>query len=388
MVRRILSISHSYVVGLNRRLAHEMSRQKGWEVVAVAPSFFHGGKDLRPVRFAMEENEPCPVRVVPARMTRFVHGFWYSRALRDLLDQPVDIVHQWEEPYVVAGAQICRWAHPESRLVFWTAQNNAKEYPWPFSAFERSCLERASGWMACGETTRVTLNGLGRGYEHKPSRVMPLGVDLDVFRPDAEARGRVRRELGWDVDGPPVVGYFGRFVTEKGVSFLLDVLETLKGTGAEWRALFVGTGALQPRLDAFAQRIGGDRVRVCTNVNHDRIWAYINAADLVAAPSLTTPRWREQFGRMLVEAMACGLPVAGSDSGEIPFVLRDAGMILPEASLSQWCEGLGRMLHDPDLRKSLREKGLETVQAYAWPNIAARHLQFFAELCDASTGAG
>ena len=52
--------------------------------------------------------------------------------------------------------------------------------------------------------------------------------------------------------------------------------------------------------------------------------------DLLCAPSRTTPRWREQFGRMLIEAMACGVPVIASPSGEIPYVVGDAGVLVPE----------------------------------------------------------
>src|ERR1700733_14288582 len=129
--RRILSIAHSYVVSANRRLAHEIARAGGakWEVTAVAPRYFHGGRDLRPVRFHADATEPCAVEAIPARLTRSVHGFFYSRRLRELLQSGnADLVHQWEEPYVLAGAQIARWTPRHTPLVFWTAQNLSKEY--------------------------------------------------------------------------------------------------------------------------------------------------------------------------------------------------------------------------------------------------------------------
>src|SRR5438132_595652 len=130
---KLLSIAHSYVVALNRRLTAELARAGGdrWEVTAVAPDYFHGGRDLRPVRFQPLPDEPLRVEVVPARMTRFVHAFTYGRRLRTILSDGWDLVHSWEEPYVAAGAQIARATPPQTPLVFWTAQNLRKIYPPP-----------------------------------------------------------------------------------------------------------------------------------------------------------------------------------------------------------------------------------------------------------------
>ena len=65
--------------------------------------------------------------------------------------------------------------------------------------------------------------------------------------------------------------------------------------------------------------------------------------DVLVGPSLTTPRWKEQFGRMLVEAMACGVPVIGSDSGEIPHVIGDAGIVVPEGDRVALCAAIARL---------------------------------------------
>src|SRR5438067_9212048 len=106
--RKLLSIAHSYAVALNRRLAHELARAGGeqWEVTAVAPSYFHGGRDLRPVWFEAIPDEPLRVEVVPARMTRFVHFFTYGPELGEIVSRGWDLVHAWEEPFIFAGRQI------------------------------------------------------------------------------------------------------------------------------------------------------------------------------------------------------------------------------------------------------------------------------------------
>jgi glycosyltransferase involved in cell wall biosynthesis len=103
--------------------------------------------------------------------------------------------------------------------------------------------------------------------------------------------------------------------------------------------------------------------------------------DVLCAPSRTTPAWREQFGRMLIEGMAAGVPIVASNSGEIPHVVADAGVLLPEDDVAEWARTLETLLRDEPARASLRCKGLGRARAeFAWPHIAARHLRFFDEL--------
>ncbi|HVK12261.1 MAG TPA: glycosyltransferase family 4 protein [Gemmataceae bacterium] len=373
--RRLLTVGHSYAVALNRRLADEMARAGGgdWEVIAAAPRFMRG--DLRPIELEPSA-DGCRTEAVPAYLTGRPHVLVYGRRLRDLLrSQPWDLVHCWEEPFVLAGAQVGRWAGP-AKVVYYTFQNIRKNYPPPFNWVERYSMRRAAGWIAAGETVAAALSE-HPSYKVRPHRIIPLGVDVGTFHPDPPARAAIRQSLGWEADGPPVVGYLGRFVPEKGLTLLTNALDRLR---TPWRALFVGGGPREGELRSWAARLP-DRVRVVTNVPHDGVPPYLNAMDVLAAPSQTTPRWREQLGRMLIEAFACGAAVVGSDSGEIPHVIGDAGLVLPEANEAAWVEALGGLLENPGRRADFAARGLERAQAeYAWPVIAGRHLAFFDEL--------
>lgn len=378
--RKLLSIAHSYVVALNRRLAHEMAVVgKGrWDVTAAAPNFFHG--DLRPIPLEAGQNEACQLEGVPVRFSRKVQLMVYGSRLRKILrSQSWDLVHCWEEPYIYAAFQIARWTPRSTPLVFWTAQNLSKNYPPPFRWFERYCLNRSSGWLACGQSIVETMES--RGYNARPHRIMPLGVDLDRFRIDVAARERIRTLLGWDESGPPVVGYMGRFVPEKGAGLLMRVLDRID---QPWRVLFLGGGPMADEIRSWAARYPG-RVAV-TSATHDEVPAYINAMDLLVAPSQTIPSWREQFGRMLTEAFACGVPVVASSSGEIPFVVADAGRIVPEDDENAWTATISDLLADPDLRAEYRERGLDRVTShYTWPIVAKSHLEFFDEIVDSAS---
>lgn len=382
--RRLLTIGHSYCVALNRRLAHEMARLGGaqWEVTAAAPAFFHG--DLRPIALEALPGEQCRLQPLVAHLSRRIHVMFYERRLRALLAQPWDVVHCWEEPYLLAGAQVAWWTPRGAALVYNTAQNIAKRYPPPFNWIERHNLRRASGWVAFGETIVQTLVPQPL-YAARARRIIPLGLNTDSFRPDPQAGAHIRQQLGWTKAGPPVIGYLGRFVPDKGVPLLLRVLERV---ATPWRALFVGGGAREAELRAWAGRYG-DRVRVVTGVLHADVPAYLNAMDLLCAPSQTMPHWREQQGRMLSEAFACGVPVVASDSGEIPYVVRDAGVIVGEQDEAGWTVALSELLENPARRAELTRRGLERARTvYAWPTIAQHYLDFFAELLDGARERG
>jgi len=374
-VKRLLTIGHSYVVGLNRRLAHEMAvAGKGeWSVTAAAPARYPG--DLREIVLERFDGEASALASLETRGARVPHLMLY-RGLRPLLDQPWDVVHCWEEPYVAAAAQIARRAPRSSRFVFATFQNIAKDYPFPFSTFERRVLERADGWIAFGQTTYETQAAREPRYRSLPSRIVPPGVDTTAFEPSERARAAARAALGWDAE-VPVVGFLGRFVPEKGILTLLGALERLS---TPWRALFVGGGPERQAIEAFAATRGRS-VLVVSDAGHDDVPRWLNAMDILCAPSETTARWREQFGRMLVEAMACGVPVIASDSGEIPHVVGDAGLIVPEGRVDLWTAAIQRLLTSPALRGEYSGKGRDRATRYFDGRvIAAQHLRFFEEL--------
>jgi phosphatidyl-myo-inositol dimannoside synthase len=201
-------------------------------------------------------------------------------------------------------------------------------------------------------------------------------VDVESFRPDPEAGRAVLQKLGWE-PGPPVVGYLGRFVPGKGLDLLIRALDRLKG---DWRAMFVGAGPMESHLRKWAAG-HGDRVRLCTDVTHDHVPAYLNAMNVLCAPSQTMPNWKEQFGRMVVEAFAVGLPFIGSDSGEIPIVIKDAGVVVGEKDELGWTKAIADLLGSPERCRELTGRGLQRARdEFAWPIVARKYLDFFETL--------
>jgi glycosyltransferase involved in cell wall biosynthesis len=376
-MKRLLTIGHSYVVAANRQLAHHMALQgrDEWDVTAVAPRRFRG--DLRHIDIEPIAGEACALRAVPVRLDRVPHLMWYGGDVRDILARKWDVVHCWEEPYTRSAARIARVVPAATKLIVASFQNISKQYPWPLRAYERETMSRANGWIAFGETVRDTLKERA-GYADTPCRVIPPGVDLARFHPDPKMRRAIRERLGWPPDGV-VVGYLGRFVDEKGIETLAAAADGPLRDG-RCRVLFVGGGDREGRLREFAARHPG-RVQVQTGVPHDEVPAWLAAMDVLCAPTRSTSHWREQFGRMLIEAMACGVALVASDSGEMPFVVADAGAIVGEDDTEGWARAIRDMIEDEPARLAYADRGIARAhEHYGWPLVARQHLAFFDEV--------
>lgn len=173
---------------------------------------------------------------------------------------------------------------------------------------------------------------------------VPLGYDPVLFHiQPAEKRAATRAMLGLT---SPTVAYFGRLVPEKGVHLLVDALAAL--ADRSWQLLIDdfsasgGTYVQELSLRIKARGIA-DRV-VFFKSSHEDMPDYMNAADLVVLPSVSTPKWKEQYGRVIQEAQACGRVVIGSDSGAIPEVLDGHGHVFPEGDAHALSDLLDRLL--------------------------------------------
>ena len=115
----------------------------------------------------------------------------------------------------------------------------------------------------------------------------------------------------------------------------------------------------------------------CYLFRHDEVPEVLPAADVLIAPSQTRSNWKEQFGRMVVEAFASGVPVIGSDSGEIPHVVGEAGLIVGESDVKGWAEAVQKVLSDSDLANNLKSKGLERVHQYSAKGVMGGYIEFY-----------
>jgi len=120
----------------------------------------------------------------------------------------------------------------------------------------------------------------------------------------------------------------------------------------------------------------GDRLELVAWTND--VPAELRRLDALALPSHTTRGWKEQFGRVLIEAMSCGVPVIGSSSGEIPNVIGDAGLIYPEGDVRALAATIGRLAAQPALYADLARRGRARVlERYTQAALARQYYEVY-----------
>lgn len=364
---RVLMVSKALVVGAYQRKAEEIARLGVELTVLVPPSW----RDRRGVqRAAPVHTQGYTYRTTPIRFNGNFHLHYYPDLARHLDAVQPDVFHMDEEPYNLATWLALRAAaRRQLPATFFTWQNLDRRYPLPFSRFERDNYRRTpiaiAGNRAAGDVLRA------KGYAGEIAVIPQFGVDPDLYSPGEAVPPRATQ--------PFRIGYAGGLLPEKGLDDLLAACATLAGA---WELTLVGEGEAQPHLAGRADELGiAGRVRFAGRVDSTAMPAIYRALDAVALPSHTTPTWKEQFGRVLVEAMACEVPVVGSDSGEIPNVIGDAGLIFPEGDVAALAHQLRTLMRDAALRQRLGAAGRQRVLAkYTMARIAAETVAVYTAL--------
>lgn len=289
-----------------------------------------------------------------------------------------DFVHIDEEPFNLATYHALRWCRSHrAPAVFTTWQNLMKRYPPPFNLFEKYVYENATGAIAGNGEGLDLLRR--RGFRRLAAHIPQLGVDPTMFRKQ-DATG-LRRKLG--LGSMFVIGFVGRFLPEKGVDTLIKALPLLP---RNCTLVLVGNGCWRPGLESMLQSLGvAGRVHWVPWVNSREVVEYMNAFDVLVLPSRTRWNIKEQFGRVLVEAMSCETCVIGSDCGEIPKVVGDAGLIFQEGDERQLADRLEQLLDNPSLCETLRHRGRQRVlENFSYTQIAADTVNFYRSICSGS----
>ncbi len=366
---KVLYISKALVVAEYRTKLVAM--RDAADVVAVIPRRW-GSQPVEAVN-----GIPVAIRQAPVLFHGRNHFHVYPSLATILRDERPDIVHIDEEPYSLVTLQAVRLARRSGiPVLFFGWQNLAKRLPPPFERLRSTVYRLADGAITgTPAAARVLRDG---GYEGPLAVIPQFGVDVDRFRPDPAARDTARTALG---AGPSdfVVGFGGRLVPEKGVQLLLQAVASM---AADTRLVVAGTGPEEPALRALAISLGiAERVHFSGSIPSTSMPGWLAGLDTLALPSLTTPTWAEQFGRILVEAMACGVPVVGSRSGEIPHVVGDAGLLFPEGDVEALRDALAALAADPALRARLSLAGRErAVDRFSQKRVASETVAFYTSL--------
>ena len=372
------------MVDVNQELFAELAKFEDLEIALAIPTVFN--TDLRgKLKFSVLSNfngkifAMHPLFAGKNRLlgNKGIHLYFYPYWWKPVREFKPDIIHIDEEPWSLSALQFAlSGARIGAKILFCSFQNIFKQYPPPFSLFERIVFDKSSCAVVRSKGIRDAL--LKKSYL-KRVFVIPWAVELERFYP--RNMSVLRRKLGLNSS---VVGYIGRLTEEKGVIDFVRSLSILSKKGVKLQALIVGSGPYKKKVKRMVDilRLNG-LIKIISAIPHNEIWKYYNCMDILVVPSHTTKNWKEQFGRVLIEAMACGVPVIGSSSGEIPKIIRKTGggLIFQEKNIKNLAAKIYELLKDEKKRKEFGRRGREKViQLYSNEVVARQFYEVYKQL--------
>jgi L-malate glycosyltransferase len=386
---RILVASHTYIVDLNCEKLRALAKlEPGIEVTVVVPKKWRpGGVQNRIIE--TEYRDEGTFKIVPISNFSQNHQglLTFGADLISLLQKfRPQIIHVEQGSRGLAYTQMIilnQLLGLKAKNVFFTWWNLPYELKLPVALLEKYNLNNSHGIISGNQDGADILRQ--RGYEGAIKVLPQLGVDETLFTPQPQPE--LAANLGIN-QHDFVVGFVGRFVPEKGLLTLLKALVNIKDK--PWKLLLLGRGELQEEILKIATENNiREKLIIVESVPHNEVANYINVMNTLVLPSETTYKfktltavgWKEQFGHVLIEAMACKVPVIGSDSGEIPHVIGDAGLIFPEGDDWDLSHCLKQLIENPNLVHDLGEKGYQKAMVnYTNQAVAKQQLDFYQQL--------
>ncbi len=341
----LLVVSHPAIVDVNQAVYRELTR-RGWRVTIVVPTRWrheYSHTDVTPRALPGLESSLRPTRVLcKGRPQRHVY---LTRPRSICAATRPDVAFVEAEPYALAATQWAR-ACTHGGVPFGVQCYENIDRPLPAAVrWMRSRVLREAAFVAARSDSAARLaRAWGAAGE---VGLAPPAVPSWESIPERSERGHF------------TVGYAGRLIESKG---LTDLLAAVRQLHAPVELLLVGDGEQRARLEG--QPIPGSSVRVLQGLGHDQMAGAYAQIDVLVLPSRTTPTWKEQFGRVIIEALWCGVPVVGSDSGEIPWLigLTGGGLVFPEGDSEALARRLAELRAAPELRERFADTGRAAVE--------------------------
>jgi glycosyltransferase involved in cell wall biosynthesis len=343
--RRLLVVSHPAVVSVNQLIYRELA-QRGWQVTIVLPKRWRHSYSEGAVAPETLEGMESALRPTPVAFSGRPQRHFYLTNCRSLCrDEHPDVGFVEAEPFSLPAGQ---WsvAFNGLKIPFGVQcyENIDRGLPLPIRWLRSRVLRQAAFVAARSETAAQLARRWGARGE---VGLAPPAVPAWTSTPVSSGKR------------PFTVGYAGRLVESKG---LMDLLAAVRTLSPPVELLLIGDGEMRAQLEG--QEIPGSSVRVLDELTHDTMALGYAQLDVLVLPSHTTPTWKEQFGRVIVEALSCGVPVVGSDSGEIPWLieLTGGGLIFAEGDRDALAQRLTELRQQPALRERLAEVGGAAVE--------------------------
>ncbi len=365
---RVLAIDHTAGVAPFRKKFEAIASHDDVELTVLAPAVWH--ENYQPV------SPPPTGRGYDIRTGRVVFSGYNNRAffvtglagaIRAVRPHILDIYNEAYSVFLAQATALSSVLAPGARLIFHSSDSLSHDgwYPyrpcWVYAAIQRRAHRIGRYAFTINDVAGEILRS--KGFRGPITRVFH-GIDESEFHPMDD--DPVRAKLG--LRGP-VVGYVGKLSHKKGIDVLIRAVAKLPDPP---RLIILGDGDERERLERLARESGiADTTHFVPGVPHEQVPQYLNALDVMVLPTVRSTTCNETFGRVLVEAMACGIPVIGTACGSMGLVLGDAGLIVPDGDVEALSSQLGEILSNSGLMDELSRRGRRRAHdLYTWPRFA------------------
>lgn len=357
---KMLMIWHAGGVKSYWKRYEELSKHFNQFTVLVPENWNEGGQIITTKNTVL--NEKCKIVTGKAVIKTKDATHIYLRNLKKVLvDEKPDIIMIHEEPWSLVTYQailLNKLLGINAKIVIDSAAITIHKKPFPFNIVESYVYKNTHLFFARNKEVVSTLRERGAKV---PLYLLPNGIDVGKFK-----REQVNENNKF------VIGFIGRIVKEKGIYDLVDAIEIIVNSKFEnIELVMVGNGPEKEALQKYInQKMLAKYIHLKDKVDPEKVPEVMNKINLLVLPSRTRPNWKEQFGRVLVEAMACEKVVIGSNSGGIPEVINDNRFIFEEGNFEQLAEKIIAVLRDNNFYYEITKKNLQRViEMYSWESL-------------------
>lgn len=331
----ILVIGHSYIVDSNRQFWNQVAQNEGVFVDIVVPKSWNSNL-LKTIEYNFNKNTDSNLsKIHPVDCYFKGNGSLYFYNWRVLLGiffkKKYDLVFVFQETWALSVAQISflKFISKNRDSLYYLAvcQNIIKvKLSWMIP-WEKLITKRVDRILYC---TKEILEVLSWKKIDTKVNFFPFTYDQNIYNFEM-------KKLGDEI----VIGYMGRLTEEKGINCLIDACRELVNDSFPIKLILAGNGPLRGMTkESFVEYAGPFK--------HTEAHLFYHRINIFVLPSETRQFWKEQFGRVLVEAVASGTPVIGSNSGAIPEVLGSLQLdyIFEEKNSSDLAKVLKKLISD------------------------------------------
>jgi glycosyltransferase involved in cell wall biosynthesis len=333
---KVVVISHAGIKQINRAVYRDL-KSAVREIRLIVPARLQLSSGQRIVAEPATSDDP---EVIPLQL----HGsnprtYFYSQLMPWLENERPDVIILENDPVSRLGMKLASWCRRNnSRIICQSYENlnrdlisTLKQQGWK-AVFKNQVINLLNSWMASRVDALLVVNRdsemIFTSYGYKRVFLIPLGFDDKVFFDSDELKHLYKQKISVAKE-TVIIAYFGRLVKQKGVHLLIDALKSLQSM--QWILLL---DHIHDSEDAYVryirQRIDELNLRervIYFEADHFEIANYMRAADIAVAPSMTTPVFKEQYGRAVQEAMACGCVTLVSDSGHLKDLVGEQSLV-------------------------------------------------------------